>query len=189
MKKLIVASHNKKKVAELITILTPLGVELIDADSANLPDVEETEATFHGNARLKVESAFKESGLPCIADDSGFCVDALKGSPGVYSARYEGGYSRVLKEIADKQGKERSAHFICVIAYKDCTDNIHYFEGKIEGLIPQEPHGDGGFGYDPIFIANGQTQTFAQMDPTLKNTMSARSIALEKLVKYLQSSI
>ncbi|MFT7432811.1 MAG: XTP/dITP diphosphohydrolase [Alphaproteobacteria bacterium] len=186
MKNITIASHNKKKAAELQAILTPLGIELITADSAGLPDVEETETTFHGNARLKVESAFAQVGGHCIADDSGFCVDALNGAPGLYSARYEGGYGRVLKEIENKQGHARSAHFICVIAYKNNIDDIHYFEGKVEGLIPEKASGKGGFGYDPIFIANGEKITFAEMDPKSKNRISARSIAVAKLIEHLK---
>lgn len=186
MKKLTIASHNAKKASELQAILKPLGFTLITATQANLPDVEETETTFHGNARLKVESAFAAVNEPCFADDSGFCVDALDGAPGLYSARYEGGYNRVLTEIKHKTGTERSAHFICVIAYKDNKDDIHYFEGKAHGNIPLEASGDGGFGYDPIFIAEGQTETFAEMCPTLKNTMSARSIAISKLIIHLE---
>ena len=186
MKQLIVASHNTHKVAELKVLLEPLGIELIDAAQANLPDVEETEATFKGNARLKVESAFEQTGLPCMADDSGFCVDALGGAPGVYSARYEGGYKRVLEEIKNVAPKQRSAHFICVIAYKAPNEEIQYFEGKLEGVIPVKAKGTGGFGYDPIFIPKGENETFGEMEAVKKNSMSARSIALSKLIEYIK---
>lgn len=187
MKKLIVASHNPKKLKELKEILAPLGYELIDANEANLPDVEETEDTFLGNATLKVISSFNTTNTPSIADDSGFCVNALKGAPGVYSARYEGGFQRVLDEIShltDK--KERSAYFYCIISYIDAQGIQHNFEGKTEGYVTFNPLGDKGFAYDPIFIPTGYNKTFAQMTAEEKHTLSHRGKALKKLIQHLK---
>lgn len=190
MKKLIVASHNSKKLKELKEILAPLGYELIGAGEANLPDVEETEDTFVGNATLKVKSAFKHTNTPCIADDSGFCVDALNGAPGVYSARYEGGYQRVLDEIKHlKQQEDRSAYFYCIISYIDAQGNQHNFEGKTEGYIPLNSKGDMGFAYDPIFIPKDCNKTFAEMTSEEKHELSHRGKALQKFIQHLKKEV
>jgi XTP/dITP diphosphohydrolase len=187
MKKLVVASHNPKKLQELKAILTPLGIELLDANDMHLPDVEETEDTFIGNATLKVKSAYNQTKLPCLADDSGFCVEALKGAPGVYSARYEGGFERVLKEIKHLPEKEnRKAYFYCIISYIDSNGKQHNFEGKTEGFIPLKPQGTKGFAYDPIFIPEGDTSTFAEMEANEKHSLSHRGKALQKFIEYLK---
>ncbi|PPR12519.1 MAG: Non-canonical purine NTP pyrophosphatase [Proteobacteria bacterium] len=190
MKKLIVASHNPKKLKELKEILAPLGYELIGAGEANLPDVEETEDTFIGNATLKVKSAFTHTNTPSIADDSGFCVDALKGAPGVYSARYEGGYQRVLDEIKHlNQQEDRTAHFYCVISYIDAEGHQHNFEGKTEGYIPFNAKGDKGFAYDPIFMPKDHKSTFAEMTAEEKHKLSHRGKALQKFIQHLKKEV
>lgn len=188
MQKLVIASHNPKKLKELQEILAPHGFELLSAGDVNLPDVEETEETFIGNARLKVESGFKHTGLPCIADDSGFCVDALKGAPGVYSARYEGGPQRVLNEIKDIQTDKRTAHFMCVIAYIDKDGVFHSFEGRADGHVAEDFKGEQGFAYDPIFIPNGDNRTFAEMSAIEKHKISHRKQALDKFIQHLKKA-
>ncbi len=187
MNKLVVASHNPKKLQELQAILAQVGYQTIGASEVHLPDVEETEDTFVGNATLKVESAFRHLNFPALADDSGFCVDALNGAPGVYSARYEGGYQRVLKEIAHlTKPKDRRAHFVCIIAYIDENGEQHNFKGRISGHIPMEPQGTAGFAYDPIFIPDGFDITFAEMTAEQKHSLSHRGQALAKLVEHLR---
>lgn len=187
MNSLVIASHNSKKIEELKAILAPLNVKILDAAETNLQDVEETETTFVGNATLKVKSAYKQTGLPCIADDSGFCVEALKGAPGVYSARYQGGHNRVLQEISHLHQKEdRKAYFYCVISYIDIQGKQHNFEGRIDGYIPLQPSGNAGFAYDPIFIPNGFDKTFAEITPKEKHNLSHRGKALQQFIKHLE---
>lgn len=190
MKKLVVASHNPKKLKELKEILTPLGIELIDATEANLPDVEETEDSFIGNATLKVQSAFKHTNLPCISDDSGFCVKALNGAPGVYSARYKGGMDRVLDETKNlTEQEDRRCYFYCVISYIDKNGIQYNFEGQINGHMPLTAKGEKGFGYDPIFIPKGYDKTFAEMTSQEKHALSHRGKALEKFITHLKAEV
>lgn len=189
MKKLVVASHNAKKLSELKQILAPLSIELIGASDAHLPDVEETEDTFIGNATLKVESAYHHTQTPSIADDSGFCVEALNGAPGVYSARYEGGYERVLQEIAHLTNlSDRKAYFYCIISYIDPQGIQHNFEGRIDGHVSFKAIGEKGFAYDPIFIPKGHSKTFAQMTADEKHNLSHRGQALGKFINHLKGN-
>ena len=192
----LIATHNKKKKQELERILKPLGIEIQTADEAgiNLSDVEETGTTFEENALLKATSGCKESGMPTIADDSGLCVDALDGAPGVYSARYAGEHGndeknidKLLQEMKDVEEKDRTARFICCAccAFPD-GENITV-RGTVEGKIAFERKGNGGFGYDPVFLVGDKS--FGEIDSKIKDSMSHRSNALNALADELRRKI
>ena len=193
MKELIFASHNKGKIAEIKQILTPFGIGVKSSDEVDFPDVEETGTTFEENAVLKAVTIAKLKGVPCIADDSGLCVNALDGRPGVYSARYapnrdfDKAMDKLLAEIADSGNKDRTAYFACVLvlAYPDGT--YKSFEGRVNGSITLQKQGLGGFGFDPVFMPLGYDKTFAELGSEIKNTISHRGRALEKFVKYLET--
>ncbi len=194
MKEIIIATKNKGKAAEFQQILEPYGMTtktLLDfAD--DMPDVEETGVTFTENARLKAEqiSAFLQK--PVIADDSGLAIDFLDGRPGVYSARYAGeptndvlNYEQVLKEMGDVPQEERTARFICVLAFAVPGKSTIFKKGICEGSITMEPRGSNGFGYDPIFIPKGYRMTMAELNETEKNTISHRYHALLGFQEWL----
>ena len=193
MKEIIFASHNKGKIAEIRQILTPFGINVKSSDEIDFPDVEETGTTFEENALIKAETIAKLKGVPCLADDSGLCVKALNGRPGVYSARYapnrdfDKAMDMLLQEIIDSESSDRSAHFACVLvlAYPDGT--YKSFEGRVDGSIALEKSGVGGFGFDPVFMPNGYDKTFAELGSEIKNKISHRGRALEKFVKYLEA--
>jgi XTP/dITP diphosphohydrolase len=185
-KKLVLASHNKGKAKEIAELLEPFDIEVISADSLGLPEPEETEDSFIGNAKLKALAATRASKLPALADDSGICVDSLDGAPGIFSARWAGptkdfgdAMARVLKGIA---GKPRGAHFVAALALAWPDDHCEVFEGKVFGTLADAPRGSRGFGYDPIFIPDGHTITFGEMDPAKKHEMSHRAVAFRMLV-------
>src|SRR5215475_8536076 len=157
--KLILASHNKGKAKEIAELLAPFAIEVISASALGLPEPEETEDSFIGNAKLKALAATRVAKLPALADDSGICVDALDGAPGIYSARWAGpskdfnaAMDRVLKGIA---GKPRGAHFVAALALAWPDDHCEVFEGKVYGALTDAPRGARGFGYDPIFVPDG----------------------------------
>ncbi len=186
----VIASHNKGKIAEFERILSQ-----IDVGVTTLPisDVEETGKTFLENALIKAKSVCEETGMPAIADDSGLCVDALGGEPGVYSARYaedEKKNSTVLAKMENVGDNDRTAQFVCAIACAFPNGDILKYEGKCEGEITREVMGDGGFGYDPIFAVKGVT--FAQMSNEEKDAISHRGLALrgfaELLKEYLNAN-
>lgn len=189
----IIASNNPKKLKELERILNPLGISAVTAKQAGitLDDVEETGTTFAENAYLKANAAFIKTGLPAVADDSGLCVDALGGQPGIYSARYGGEnatdedkYMKLLDEMKDVPLDKRTAHFtsaICCILPDGSKIEV---EGICEGAISLEPFGDGGFGYDPIFMYNGKS--YAQLTDEEKDAVSHRGNALRKLQSELK---
>jgi XTP/dITP diphosphohydrolase len=185
-KKLILASHNKGKAAEIAELLKPFAIEVISAASLGLPEPEETEDSFIGNAKLKALAAARAAKLPALADDSGLWVDSLDGAPGIYSARWAGpskdfgqAMDRVLKGIADKP---RGAHFVAALALAWPDDHCEVFEGKVFGTLADTPRGARGFGYDPIFVPDGYTITFGEMDPAQKHAMSHRAVAFRMLV-------
>jgi XTP/dITP diphosphohydrolase len=188
--KLVIASHNPGKVREIRALLEPYGIEPISAASLDLPEPEETGTTFAANALLKARQAADLSGLPALADDSGLCVDALNGDPGIFSARWAGETKdfglamRLVEEHIGRAPKDsgRDAHFVCALAL--CWPNGSEVEvqGRVDGLLVNPPRGDRGFGYDAMFIANGQTLTFGEMDPDAKHEMSHRADAFAKLV-------
>ncbi len=189
----LAATHNQKKRAELLRILSPLGIEIVTADEAGVDfsDVEETGTTFLENALLKARAGCQESGMPCIADDSGLAVDALDGAPGVYSARYAGEHgndvknnTKLLQALRNVPDGQRTARFVSVVAlvYPDGRELTS--EGTCEGIIARSPAGEGGFGYDPIFLPleqEGETRSMAQLSPQEKDAISHRGKALQAL--------
>ena len=193
--KLVLASKNKKKLTELNAILSGLGVEVCSEAEAGVDiDVEETGTTFEENSLLKAKAVMEASGMPAIADDSGLCVDALGGAPGVYSARYGGeglddmGRTRLLLENMKGQAP-RTCRFVSVITCCFPDGTILSARGECEGTVAFAPMGDGGFGYDPVFFVPALKKTFAQLSAEEKNAMSHRGRALElfkvKLEEYL----
>ena len=190
--KFIIATHNMKKQAEMQRILAPLGVEVLTAQAAGkqLTDVEETGATFLENAVLKAESGCRESGFPCIADDSGLVVDYIGGEPGVYSARYSGEHGndeaniqKLLKNLDGVPYEKRTARFVCSVCVCFPDGRRLSVSGKCEGFIGFEKHGDNGFGYDPVFMVG--EKSFAELSAAEKDALSHRGNALRELVKVL----
>jgi len=190
---LLIATHNKGKVAEFDKLLDGLNITLKSAADFDLPEPEETEKTFIGNALLKARAAVKETGVVCLADDSGIAIDALDGAPGIYSARwaetnngrdFDMAMERVNKEIGGIDGTQ-TARFVAVLAlvYPDGREEI--FEGLAEGNLCWPPRGTKGFGYDPIFVPENFDITFAEMDPNKKHAMSHRAKAVAKFKDYL----
>jgi len=184
--KLILASHNKGKAKEIAELLQPFAIEVISAAALGLPEPDETEDSFIGNAKLKALAATRAAKLPALADDSGLCVDSLDGAPGIYSARWAGptknfgdAMARVLKGI---DGKPRGAHFVAALALAWPDDHCEVFEGKVFGTLADRPRGTRGFGYDPIFVPDGYAITFGEMDPDEKHRISHRAVAFRMLV-------
>ncbi|MDX2237600.1 MAG: RdgB/HAM1 family non-canonical purine NTP pyrophosphatase [Hyphomonadaceae bacterium] len=191
--RLVVASHNEGKVREIAALLGPLGVTPVSAASLGLPEPEETEATFIGNAALKAEAAAGATGLPVLADDSGLVVHALGGDPGVHSARWAGeprdfdaAMARVWTALQAVGAQDLSARFVSVLALKRPGAPMQTFEGVVDGVLTWPPRGARGFGYDPMFVPNGYAQTFGEMDPDEKHRISHRARAFEKLVAALR---
>lgn len=188
---LIFATHNKNKIKEVKSLI-PKTIDLLSLDDINLlTEIEETESTIEGNALLKAKTIYEQTGTNCFADDSGLLVEALNGAPGVHSARYAGeqksdedNIRKLLQNLNNESN--RKAHFKTVMAL--IIDGKDYlFEGIIHGKIITEKIGTNGFGYDPIFIPDGYTETFAQLNSEIKNSISHRGIALQKLLEFLKS--
>jgi XTP/dITP diphosphohydrolase len=191
--RLVVASHNAGKVREIGALLAPLGVEAVSAGALGLPEPEETETTFIGNAALKARAAAEASGLPALADDSGLEVFGIGGDPGVYSARWAGpnkdfGFAmqRVHEELEKSGATDFSARFVCALALAEPGGAVEVFEGDVRGLIVWPPRGTQGFGYDPIFQPNGFDCTFSEMSHDEKLPMTHRARAFEKLLASLK---
>ncbi len=191
---IIFASHNSGKIKEIKDLLEPYGINVKSALDMDLPNVEETGTTFAENSLQKSQTIAKLTGLPCLADDSGLCVDALDGAPGVYSARYAPnrdfnlGIEKLLKAISESNNPSRKAHFTCAmsLAWPDGTYKV--FEGVVNGTIALERmDGVGGFGYDPLFVPDGYDCSFAQMSKEEKNKISHRGNAVKKLKEFLQT--
>lgn len=194
IKELVFASHNAGKIQEIKQMLAPLGISVKSALDMDLPDVEENGTTFAENSLLKSQTIAKVVGLPCIADDSGLCVDALDGAPGVYSARYapernfDKGMDKLLAEMAQSSNKSRKAHFSCVVSLSYPNGEYKLFEGRVDGTIADSKMtGAEGFGYDPLFIPEGYNISFAQMGKAEKNKISHRGRAMQKFKEYLTS--
>ncbi len=196
--KLVIASHNQGKVREIRALLKPYGIDPVSAGDLGLPEPEETGVTFAENALLKAHAATLGSGLPALADDSGLCVAALNGAPGVYTAdwaekqHYEGGPGRdwymAMGKVEGKLAEigpdvDRSAYFTCTLALAWPDGHTEVFEGRIQGALTWPPRGLLGFGYDPVFVPNGTALTFAEIDLTKTITMSHRADAFAKLVE------
>lgn len=188
----LIATHNMKKRAELERILKPLGINVLTAEEAgvNLTDVEETGTTFEENAELKAQSGCNESGMPCIADDSGLMVDALDGAPGVYSARFAGDHGNDQKNndklmdcLKDVKPEDRTAKYVACVCCVFPDGRKFTVRGECHGVIGFEEKGSNGFGYDPLFYINGRA--FAQFLPEEKDKISHRGNALRKLAEEL----
>lgn len=185
--KLVVATHNQGKLREISALLAPFNIEVTSAGALGLPEPEETEDTFIGNARLKSDAASQASGLPALADDSGLAVTALKGAPGIYSARWAGptkDFTIAMEEVQKQLGdaEDRSATFYCALSLSWPDGHCDVFEGRCSGHLVWPPRGTLGFGYDPMFVADGETITFGEMDPARKHAMSHRNDAFQQLV-------
>lgn len=186
--RLVLASHNKGKLAEIAALLAPHAVTVVSAAELDLLGPDETETDFAGNARLKALAAAKASGLPSLADDSGFCVAALKGAPGIYSARwaspgkdFAGAMARVWKEVGGSD--DRRAWFVCALCLAWPDGGTATFVGRIGGTVCWPPRGGCGFGYDPIFCPDGSAYTFGEMEPEQKHAASHRARAFAQLTK------
>lgn len=190
LQQLVLATRNPNKLAELQAYLAPYDITVIPPD-AGWPEVEETGTTFEENALLKADAIAQIAGLPALADDSGLCVEALGGRPGLYSARWAGpggDYGRAFAQIEEElqqQGPEadRRAYFVCVLALSFPDGRTpQMFEGRVVGTIVTPPRGPMTFGYDPIFVPDGYAQTFAEMAPAEKKQLSHRARAIEQFV-------
>ncbi|TPE60215.1 RdgB/HAM1 family non-canonical purine NTP pyrophosphatase [Sandaracinobacter neustonicus] len=189
--KLVLASHNKGKLREISALLAPFGIEAVAASEFGLAEPVETEDSFAGNALLKARFAAEGAGLPALSDDSGLCVAALGGEPGVYTADWAetpNGRDWMLAMTKVEQrlaalGSDvsRAAEFVCVLALVWPNGRAETFEGRMPGTLVWPPRGELGFGYDPVFVPEGYTQTFAEMDPAEKHAISHRARAFAKL--------
>jgi XTP/dITP diphosphohydrolase len=185
--RLVLASHNKGKLAEIAELLAPYGIEMVSAGSLGLPEPEETEPDFAGNARLKARAAATAAGLPALADDSGFCVAALGGAPGVLSARWAGpdkdfskAMARVLAEMGDTP--DRRAWFVCALSLAWPDGETATYLGRVDGTVLPAPRGNRGFGYDPLFLPAGAALGYGEMEPAEKHAGSHRARAMAQFV-------
>jgi len=198
MKRLVLASGNAGKLAELRELLGDSGFDLHAQSEFGVVDVEETASTFVENALLKARHAARATGLPALGDDSGLCVDALHGAPGLYSARYGGVHgdatrniARLLEDMRGVPGQARGARFYCVLVLLRGADDPQPLiaEGSWEGRILERPRGDRGFGYDPVFLDPDNACSAAELDPVVKNTISHRGRALAALKQRLDGFV
>ena len=190
--RLVIASHNEGKVREIEALLAPYGIETVSAAALDLPEPVENGTTFVANAELKARSAADLSGLPALADDSGLCVDALNGDPGVYTADWaetpDGrDWMLAMRKVEDAlaaRGPDvgRDAHFVCVLSLAWPDGHVEWFEGRADGTLTWPPRGRIGFGYDPVFVPVGDTRTYAELDPAEKHAISHRADAFRQLV-------
>ena len=198
--KLVIATHNAGKLREISALMQPFGIECVGAAELDLPEPDETGVTFADNADLKARQAADLTGLPALADDSGICIDALGGRPGIHTANWaedEAGnrdWMRAMEKAwreLETAGPEasRDAHFVCALAVAWPDDGqAENFEGRVDGKLVWPPRGDKGFGYDPMFVPAGHDQTFAEMDPEAKHEISHRADAFRKLAEALTLS-
>lgn len=189
--RLVLASHNKGKLKEIAALLDPFGIETLPASAFGLAEPVETEDSFAGNALLKARFAAEGAGLPALSDDSGICVEALGGAPGVYTADWAEtptgrDWMLAMQKVEDKlqalgPDASRRAEFVCTLALVWPDGREETFEGRIPGTLTWPPRGTLGFGYDPVFVPEGYSQTFAEMDPAEKHAISHRAKAFAKL--------
>jgi XTP/dITP diphosphohydrolase len=193
---LIIATHNNGKVREFRDLLAPLGYNVKSAGELNLPEPDETGRTFEANAELKARAAALAANLPALADDSGLVVPALDDAPGIYSARWAGptkdfsiAMARVARELhnAGIEPNGAAAYFVCALSYADAAGNAQTVRGEIHGTLTFPARGEHGFGYDPIFIASGYSQTFGEMDAAEKHRISHRAKAFNSLLTLLKN--
>jgi XTP/dITP diphosphohydrolase len=187
--KLVIASHNPGKVREIAALLAGHGLEVVSAAELDLPEPEETGTTFVMNAELKAQAAADLSGLPALADDSGICVDALNGEPGIFSARWAGetkdfgeAMRRVHARVSAIEDAPRDAHFVCALALAWPDGHVEWFEGRVDGTLVWPPRGTKGFGYDPMFLPDGHDLTFGEMEEEAKHAISHRADAFRQMV-------
>jgi XTP/dITP diphosphohydrolase len=190
---LVVASHNPGKLREIKELLAPFNLTIKGATELGLPEPEETGATFAENAALKAHAAADASGYACLSDDSGLSVTALDGAPGIYSARWAGpkkdfasAMAQVERALVEKGAKDLSAKFVCALALARPRSDAEIFQGEVTGHLVFPPRGGRGFGYDPIFVADGMQETFGEIDPAQKHAMSHRARAFAKLKQHLE---
>ncbi len=196
------ASRNRKKAAELSRLLESYGIPVKTAAELGFDeDIPETAETFEGNAFLKADTVCRALNIPVMADDSGLCVDALEGAPGVWSARYggeglddSGRVQHLLQNMKDVPTEKRTARFVSVICLvlpesASASENVWYFRGEAEGLILNEIKGEGGFGYDPVFLDKASGLTFAELDPSSKDAISHRGKAVRLFLDLLGRQI
>ena len=186
--RLVIATHNPGKLAEMRDLLAIYGIEAVSAGELGLPEPEETETTFRANARIKAEAAAKASGVASFADDSGLAVDALDGEPGIYSARWAGpdkdfrfAMNEVQTRLMQKGAKapeRRRAQFVSALCVAWPDSHVEEFEAKVHGTLVWPPRGDRGFGYDPMFLPDGHTQTFGEMSSEDKHGLPPRGRGL-----------
>jgi XTP/dITP diphosphohydrolase len=190
MQRIVLASSNPGKLREFNALFADSGCEVVTQASLGIDDAEETGLTFVENALLKARHAAQLSGLPALADDSGLCVETLDGAPGLYSARYAGGHgdstannAKLLQALDGVPPDQRRAFFMCaLVLLRHAADPTPLIvEGRWHGRVLEAPRGPGGFGYDPLFLPDGQTQSAAELDPALKNRLSHRGQAMAKL--------
>jgi len=186
--RIVIATHNAGKLREFSGLLRPFAKEIVSAGQLKLPEPEETGTTFAENAIIKAKAAALASNSLALADDSGLCVTALGGKPGILSARWAepknnfgGAMQRIERELGDSE--DRSAYFICVLALCRPDGSCETIEGRIDGTIAKSPRGTNGHGYDPVFIPNGYGITFAEMDDEEKNRISHRGLATRALIE------
>ncbi len=180
--RLVLATHNPGKVVELAELLGPYGLDVVSAGELGLDEPEETGMTFIANAELKALAAATASGLPALADDSGLCVDALGGAPGIYSARWAGpgkDFTVAMTRVRDALDLEgpRSAHFICALSLAWPDGHVESVEGRVDGQLSWPPRGNNGFGYDPMFIMDGKSRTFGEISRAEKEADNHRARA------------
>jgi XTP/dITP diphosphohydrolase len=185
MKRILIATHNAGKLAEFAALLAPRGWQVVSAGELGLAEPEETGADFAANAQLKARAAAAASGLPALADDSGLCVAALDGGPGVRSARFAAGdypaaFARILAAAAARD--DWRARFVCALCHATPAGEAATYIGQVDGTIAKAPAGTAGFGYDPIFIPAGYDRTFAELGDAVKGRISHRGRALEQFI-------
>ena len=186
--RLVIATHNPGKLAEMRDLLAPYGIEATSAGELGLTEPDETGTTFRDNARIKAEAAAKATGLPAFADDSGLAVDALGGDPGIYSARWAGpdkNFARAMAMIDDKlqergavKPADRRAHFVSALCVAWPDGHVEEVEARVDGTLVWPPRGDKGFGYDPMFLPDGHTRTFGEMPSEEKHGLPPRGKGL-----------
>ena len=184
--RLVIATHNRGKLDEMAALLRPFGVAAVSAASLGLAEPEETGDSFEANAELKAHAAANASRLPALADDSGLVVPALDGAPGIYSGRWAGpgrDFARAMALVEERlRGKsDRRAHFVAVLALAWPDGHVECFRGEVHGDLVFPPRGQRGFGYDPIFVPAGGSETFGEMEPAAKHAISHRGAAFRKL--------
>lgn len=183
--KVVIATHNAGKLREMRDLMAPHGLEVVSAGELGLPEPEETGTTFRANARIKAEAAAQATGLPALADDSGICVAALGGEPGIYSARwagpskdFAGAMAAIERLLQEKQAEDRGAWFVSALTVAWPDGHVEEVEGRVDGTLVWPPRGPEGFGYDPMFLPEGETRTFGEMSAEEKHGLPPRGRGL-----------